>query len=498
LKTLIRAAAKIGLVAALLVALGCASAQALSLQQVGGEFEEPIYVTSDPGDAGRLFVVERKGRIELVEGGVTTPFADLTAAVGCGSFCEGERGLLSIALAPDFDLTGRLFVDYARDGTGTIHVDELTATGPRHESASEASLKTVLEVPHSQAANHNGGQLQFGPEGALFVSTGDGGGQDDQFHHAQDPASQLGKILRLTPAGVGFSASVWSLGLRNPFRFSFDSLSGDMAIGDVGQDAREEIDFAPAPGRGQGANYGWNCMEGLVAGPATDPECGAPPIGGFVAPVLDYPHTPDPEAGGEGRCAIIGGYVVRDANLGSLFGHYIYSDNCGGTIRALRLPAAAGEAASGDCWTGLTVPGIDSFGEDAAGRVYAVARSGAVFRIEGNPPESCPAPEPTVGKPPVTTILGLRAERRRVRRGRRASLTAFVSPCDGRQGQSVTLLRNGHPNGSRFLSRACTAHFAPRVSRAAAFRVFVRKERGYSDALSRRLVIKIKRRHRHA
>ncbi len=187
----------VGILAAALTLLGAGSAGAATLQPIG-EFDEPVYVTSDPGDASRLFVVERKGRIQLVEDGVQMPFANLEAAVGCGGGCVGERGLLSIALSPDFPQTGRLYVDYANDVSGTIHVEEMLAAGPDHDTADPATLEPLLEIPHGKT-NHNGGQLQFGPEGNLFVSTGDGGGPDDELRNAQDLDSLLGKILRIDP-----------------------------------------------------------------------------------------------------------------------------------------------------------------------------------------------------------------------------------------------------------------------------------------------------------
>jgi hypothetical protein len=496
-----------GALALCLLALSVPAARASFLQPIASGFDQPIYVTSDPANANRLFVVERKGTIELVENGVRSPFADITAKVGCGASCEKETGLMSIALAPDFDSSGHLYVDYADEPSGEIHVGEMTATGPQHESAAETSLKLVLGIPHPGAKNHNGGQLQFGPDGALYVSTGDGGGGEDQFHNAQDPESLLGKILRVAPkaGGVGgytvpagnpFAGvtppydTVWNLGLRNPFRFSFDRLTGDIVIADVGQAAREEIDFGPAPWRGVGANYGWNCREGFLAGPATDPECASLAPAALTPPVFDYSHTPDPEAGGESRCAIIGGYVVRDLSLGSLYGNYLYGDYCSGTIRALQLPGSATGLASDDCWTGLSVPGINSFGEDAVGRVYAVAESGTVYRLAGLPPPNCPAP---VAEPGLTrfTVVGIRAQRRLVERGKAAVLTVFVSPCEGRRGQTVRLLRNGRPNGSRFLDRACTARFLPRVRRGTTFRATIREERGYPAGQSRRLRIRI-------
>lgn len=500
-------------IAACLATIGVGSAQALELQQVGPEFAQPTYVTSDPGDAGRLLVVERKGKIQLLEGGKFSLFADISNVVDC---CGGERGLLSIALAPDFDTSGRFYVDYtAKEPLGEIFVSEMTATGPKHESADKSSLRPLLEIPHSEASNHNGGQLQFGPEGDLFVSTGDGGGGNDEFHHAQDLSSPLGKILRVAPnpgglppyytvpadnpfaGGAGENERlVWNYGLRNPYRFSFDRLSGAIAIGDVGQGAAEEIDFATVPSLGAGANYGWNCREGLLSGPGSDPGCAGAPASKFVDPVFAYPHNPDPDVGGSSRCAVIGGYVARDPDLSALFGHYLYADLCSGTIRALRLPAQSGAVASDDCYTGLKVAKPVSFGEDAAAHLYVVTEPGRVLQITGSPPANCPTVGPTPPTP-TTTFVGIRAQRRRVERGKTVVLTVFVSPCGTRKGQSVKLFRNGHPNGTKFLDRACTARFLPRVRRGTNFVAAIDQTSGFPAGRSRNLKVKIAHRRRH-
>ena len=503
----------------LLPLLGAGGARALTLEPVGPGFDQPTYVSSDPGDPGRLFVVEREGTIELLEGGVVSQFADLGSEVQCGGGCGGERGLMSIALDPDFDANGRLYADYANDLDGKIHVAELTASGPSHTTAT--LTRQLLEIDHSDAANHNGGQLQFGPDGALYMSTGDGGGGNDEFHHSQDPASRLGKLLRLDPeATAPLTPEVWSLGLRNPYRFSFDAATGDLAIGDVGQGAREEVDLAPSPFPGvvggQGANYGWNCREGLIAGPADDlppGECAADyAADAFVDPVFDYGHSLDPDLGAPNRCSITGGYVVRDPALGDLDGTYVYSDYCSGVIRSLRLPAGAGEAARGDCSLGLRVDHPVSFGEDAANRLYVVEQSGAVFRFAGAPPAGCPVKIPVPPSPPrppagggqaagggtepapgatTPTFVGIKAERRRVERGSYAVLTAFVSPCDGRRGQTIELQRNGSANGSRFLSRACTARFVRRVRGDTAFVATIREGGAYLPGRSRQLTIRL-------
>jgi glucose/arabinose dehydrogenase len=504
----IRAAATIALLFAL---LGATDARALGLRPVG-TFAQPTYVTSDPGDADRLFVVERKGKVKLVEGGVSSTFANIESVVSC---CEIERGLLSIALAPDFDSSGRLYLFYTgkEEAPGEIHVAEMRASGA---TAPFGSLRNVLTIPHPAESNHYGSQLQFGPDGYLYVSTGDGGGGNDAHLNAQNPKTLLGKILRINPlqqgsqaysipadnpffGDAGKRAEIWSYGLRNPFRFSFDRLTGDLTIGDVGQDLREEVDFAPSPFPGAvggaGANYGWNCREGSLPGPATDPQCATTPTTDFVDPIFDYSHEPPP--GGTAPCAIIGGYVVRDPGLGSLYGRYLYGDLCVGELRSLNL---ANPAAS-DRSEGVEAPGLNSFGEDSCGRIYVVEGSGGVYRLANPGQDGCqvgvaPAPQPPAAKPASPTFVGIKAQRRRVERGKAALLTVFVSPCSGRRGQTVELLRNGNRNGSRYLSRACTARFLPRVRSGTTFTAVIREDRGYLPGKSRQLTIRLAHRRR--
>jgi Glucose / Sorbosone dehydrogenase len=482
--------------------VGAGSARALTLEQVG-DFDQPIYVTSDPGDADRLLVAEREGTIQLVEdGGPPTEFADISGLVDCEGSCQGERGLMSIAVSPSFGGDGEVFAFYANDLDGALHVVELVSSDPGHDEASFE--RDVLTIPHPGQINHNGGQLQFGPEGELFVSTGDGGGQNSVLQKAQDPGDPLGKILRVDPDSTD-EFDVWSLGLRNPFRFSFDRVTSAMVIGDVGQGAREEIDFAPSPlsgvvAGGENDNYGWNCREGLLPGPATEPECATLPASAFVDPVFEYSQSPDPDLGGE-RCAVVGGYVVRDFGLGPLYGSYVYTDFCSGVIRGLRLPAGGGGAASGDCSLGLKVDSPVSFGEDAAGQIYVVEQGGPVYRVEGQPPANCPVPlsqpQPPLAKPDLgPTFIGIKAQRRRVERGKTAVLTVFVSPCQDRKGDVVALHRNGRRNGAKFLSRACTARFLRRVHRDTVFTATTFAGERYEAGDSRDLRIKIKPRRR--
>jgi Glucose / Sorbosone dehydrogenase len=481
----------------ILTLLAAGSARAAALQSIGG-FDEPIYVTSDPGNPERLFVVERGGRVIEVEGSRSVLYADLTGLVGCGDECAGERGLLSIALSPDFDSSGRLYADYAAESDGAIHVVELHSV-----TAGAALIRGLLTIPHPGESNHYGGQLQFAPEGNLFISTGDGGGADDEHHNAQNLETLLGKVLRIdpspsgvlpytVPAGNPFVGKpgrdeIWSYGLRNPFRFSFDRTSGAIAIGDVGQGSREEVDYEPAPGLGTGANYGWNCREGLIEGPATDEGCGSPPPGGFTEPIFDYPHV-DPEDGGAYGCAIIGGYVVRDPGLTDLYGRYLYGDLCSGKLRSFSLAAPF----ASDRSEGIQVPNLYSFGEDSCGRLYAVSGNGQVSRLVGATPTDCTRPRP----PLAYSFAGIRAKTRVVKKGKHALISAWVAPCGGRRGQPITLYRGRVRIGTRHLDRVCSARFRPRISRRGKYRATVRADAKYIEATSRKLTIRVRHRHR--
>jgi len=500
-----RAAGILALALGLLVALAGGGAQAAGLESVGAGFEEPIFVTSAPNNPDRLFVVERQGRvIEVLPGGSRSVFADLRPAVGCEGECGGERGLLSIALAPDFASSGRFFVYYGEDqGEGDIHVAEMKASG---SFAPLGTLRNLLTIAHPGDSNHYGGQLQTGPEGNLFIASGDGGGSDDQHHNAQNLGSLLGKILRIdpdpsgllpytVPAGNPLAApapfdTIWSWGLRNPFRFSFDRGGNGIWIGDVGQGTREEVDFGPAPGLGGASNYGWNCREGRVAGPATDPECAGAPADAFTDPVFDYPHL-DPEDGGAHGCAIIGGYVSRDPGVSGLLGRYVYGDLCVNEIRSF----APGQPFASDRSEGLDVFNLNSFGEDSCGRLYAVSGSGTVYRIVGSAPTDCSnTPGPAALNP---SFVGIRPLSRRVVRNRRTVITAWVSPCKGRPGDPVTLWRGRFRLGTRHLDKVCTVRFRPRISRRSGFRATVKANATYVAAISRKLTIKPKKKKKH-
>jgi glucose/arabinose dehydrogenase len=341
-----------------------------------GRFSAPTYVTAPAGDRDRLFVVEQRGTIRVVRAGrkLGRPFLDIRRLVSC---C-GERGLLSMAFPPDYD-SSRLFYVYFTGGGGDIVIREYRASADDPDAAAGGSGRTVLRQRHRRFANHNGGQLQFGPDGLLYIGTGDGGGAGDSLRNAQNRRSLLGKLLRINPRRAGRREyrvprsnpfrgrrgrrQIYSYGLRNPWRFSFDRETGDLTIGDVGQNAVEEIDFVRR-GRGRGANFGWNRFEGRRRF-----SRGRAP--GHVPPVLQRFHS-------QGNCTIIGGYVVRDRALGDLYGRYVYGDLCDGRLRSAQLRPGR---ARGDRRIGVRVRSLSSFGEDGLGRVYAVSLGGTVYRL---------------------------------------------------------------------------------------------------------------------
>ncbi len=483
----------------------CGSAAAFSLQPVGN-FDQPIYVTSSPTNSDRLLVAERPGRIIEITPSKTSELADLTSLISC---CEVERGLLSIAPAPDFDASGRFYAAYT--GTplaggleGDVHVDSFRLDP---QVSGHLLREPILAIDHASQPNHNGGQLQFGPDGHLYVSLGDGGGSGDPLESGQDTEELLGKILRFDPlpgqapsysipstnpfVGGPGRDEVWAYGLRNPWRFSFDRLSGDMVIGDVGQGSREEVDFAPSPGgvvSGGAANYGWNCREGLIAYSSPGTACAT--AGVFTDPVFDYVHQ-NPADGAAYGCSIIGGYVVRDPSLGDLYGRYVYADFCIGQIRSLALPLSAAGQASGDRSEGVVVSKPTSFGEDACGRVYVTSDEGTVYRLVGSTAAACaPSTAGAISAGPRNSGKRFRLRLRAKSLGRRFKIVAWVSPCAGRAGEKIQLNQGGKRLVVKRLSRACLARFFPRVDARATFRAVLL---GSATLRSRRLAVRPQR-----
>ena len=386
-----RTAAVAAVLAALLALPACGAAEqpdagarankgGVGLKQIGS-FDEPVFVGAAPGFPQLLFVVEQPGRVIVLKNGRRAgTFLDLRSRVGFG----GERGLLSIAFPPDY-AQSRAFYVYYTDGAGNIRVDEFKRRSDVRAAA--GSQRPVIEVPHPVNSNHNGGQLQFLGD-LLFIGTGDGGSGGDPPNNAQNTDVLLGKLLRIDPrprGGQPYSVpasnpfvgrpgrdEIYSYGLRNPFRFSFDTVSAAqprIAIGDVGQNQFEELDYTTVASA-SGANFGWDALEGFA--PYRDENSGTPDPGGTVKPILAYPHSRG------GSCSIIGGYVVADRNLPSLYKHYVYADLCEGQLRSL-VPHL--KRASGERKLGLAVTSPTSFGEDSAHRLYVASLEGPVYRL---------------------------------------------------------------------------------------------------------------------
>jgi glucose/arabinose dehydrogenase len=324
---------------------------------------EPVYVTSATGDASTLYVVEQRGTIRIVRSGrVAGTFLDISSAV----LDEGERGLLSMAFHPDYAHNHLVYVDYT-DLHGDTHVVEYRAPDG---AADPASARELLFVPQPYP-NHKGGQLQFDSHGLLYVGMGDGGtnpnngptGIGDPENRAQNPASSLGKLLRIDPTDPASTWQVVAYGLRNPWRFSFDRASGDLWIGDVGAARAEEIDYRAAARVGTLANFGWSRYEGRLS---YNPSIA---LGGgdLVWPSWTFNHA-------YGQCSVIGGYVYRGSRFPALRGKYFFGDYCNGSI--WRMNVGAGGRLSRLAAVGPRVPLLTSFGEDANGELYAVGNRG--------------------------------------------------------------------------------------------------------------------------
>jgi glucose/arabinose dehydrogenase len=385
----IAAAAALAALAALTLISASGSARAGStglyeLQEVAS-FDSPVHAEDDGVHPNLLFVVEQPGRIKVARDGekLDRPFLNINDLVQFG----GEQGLLSVAFDPNYESNRRFYVYYVTN-SGDIRIDRFKVKPGKPTRADADSRKKVIKIDHDQADNHNGGQLQIGPDGHLYAGIGDGGPQGDPEDDAQNINSLLGKVLRIHPlprggydvppdnpyAGEAGADEIFALGVRNPWRFSFDSATGALTAGDVGGGQWEEIDYVASPGGGEpgglGANFGWNDYEATHE-TAFGTGANASP---HIQPIAEFSHSSPDDF-----CSIIGGYVVHDPDLG-FQGQYIYSDLCDDTLRLVQIPSGA----DGDALA-LDAEGIVSFAEGAGGQLYTVSNNGPVSAIEPIP-----------------------------------------------------------------------------------------------------------------
>jgi glucose/arabinose dehydrogenase len=351
----------------------------LGLDTVVTGLVNTVFLTVAPNDPTRLFIIEKDGRIRIVKNGVllTTPFLDITAKTTKG----GEQGLLGMAFAPDYPTSGRFFVSYTAPGGGAAGHSVIARYQVSADPDVAGTTDVVVLTVDQFASNHNGGMIAFGPDGYLYFGLGDGGGGGDPQETGQDRSDLLGSMLRLDVSGAtytvpatnpyvdstGYRAELWNYGLRNPWRWSFDRLTHDLYIADVGQGQHEEVNVVAA-NAGGGQDFGWDDMEGLAC--YEDANCASNTA---LRPVIDYLHT-------GGACSVTGGYVYRGSAIPALQGHYLYGDYCAGWVRSFRWVngQAVDQADRPELSPGF---GLTSFGEDGAGELYIVIQSGTVFRI---------------------------------------------------------------------------------------------------------------------
>jgi glucose/arabinose dehydrogenase len=355
----------------------------ISLGSVASGFASAIGVSSAPGDP-RLFVIQQTGQVVIVSGGKRVgTFLDISSRLSC---C-GERGLLGLAFHPDYAANGRFFVRYTTPA-GDVRVSEFHVSSNPNK-ADPGSEKVIITIPHPSFANHNGGRIEFGPDGYLYIGTGDGGSGGDPSNHGQALDTLLGKMLRIDINGTSGSlpyaipptnpfagqndkrGEIFAYGLRNPYTFSFDRVTGDLWIGDVGQDKWEEIDRARAlEGGGDGINYGWSVMEGNHCyKPSTD--CIKD---GLTLPLAEYYHGDSDSIG----CAVISGYVYRGAAHPELVGRYFFGDYCSGRIWDVAADGPAVQTPQELHGSGLQITG---WGQDVGGELYLTAANGVLYEL---------------------------------------------------------------------------------------------------------------------
>lgn len=382
---------------AVIASAGLADVTPLTTVRVASGLVRPIGVFHAPGDTSRIFIIEKQGRIRILENGVLlpTPFLDVDAITGGGTSTSSEQGLLGLAFHPDYDNNGLFYIDHT-DNSGNSNIAEYQVSAGDPNVADAGSRRVMLTIAQP-FSNHNGGWLEFGPDGYLYMSKGDGGSGGDPGNRAQNIDVLLGKILRIDVdgndssngqygipptnpfVGVAGADEIWAYGVRNPWRNAFDRETGDLWIADVGQGAWEEVNFQPASSTG-GENYGWRCYEGN----ATYNSTGCGPASNYVFPIHVYSH-------GVG-CSITGGRIYRGCKMPENHGAYFFSDYCSSNIWSMRYNGTAvtdfqdrtSELAPGG---GLSISSITSYGEDANGEIYIVDQNGGeIFMIVPNGP----------------------------------------------------------------------------------------------------------------
>lgn len=358
---------------------GNGNGAAIGVDTVVSGLSNPAFVTALPGDS-RLFIVELPGRIRILRDGVllSQPFLDIRGIVSSG----GERGLFSVAFHPEYQQNGFFFVSYTDlSGASRIARYRVSAHPDLADGASEKAIVSVAQ-PY---ANHNGGQIAFGPDGMLYIGLGDGGSGGDPLGHGQNRATLLGSLLRVDvdsddPYGIppdnpfvndpDARPEIWAYGLRNPWRFSFDRETGHLHVADVGQNAWEEVNVVPADSAG--INFGWNRMEGRHC--YASATCN---VNGLELPVYEYANSGD-------TCSVTGGYVYRGSAIPEVIGTYFFADYCEGRLRSFRVQN--GESMDARTWDLGRLGSITSFGEDSAGELYIVTAEGVLFRLNGTRP----------------------------------------------------------------------------------------------------------------